>query len=98
MSCSAQMPVAVASEVREISGMWPWWTVIVPARASSRNARNSSAPVTSAPPDSDVSITTSSVKTCRKAAQSLVSRARKYRAFSCLIASVSSMVRECLLR
>ena len=38
-----------------------------------------------------MSTTTSSVNTARKPAQSLVSSVRKYRAFSCLIASMSSI-------
>jgi hypothetical protein len=37
-----------------------------------------------------ISITTSSVNTSRMASQSLVSIVRKYRALSCLIASMSS--------
>ena len=51
---------------------------------------NSSAPVTTPPPASVVSITTSSVNTWRIPSQSLVSMVRKYRAFSCRIASMSS--------
>ena len=51
---------------------------------------NSSAPVTTPPPDSVVSITTPSVNTWRIPSQSLVSMVRKYRALSCLMASRSS--------
>ena len=50
---------------------------------------NSVAPETTEPPASLVSITTSSQKTSRIAAQSLVSMVRKYRAFNCFMASIS---------
>ena len=86
----AQIPVAVVDEVSSISGMCPWWTVTTSPSVARRNAMKSSAPAMTVPPDAVVSTTTSSAYTCRVSSQSLVSVVRKYRAFNCLIASMSS--------
>src|SRR2546423_1196012 len=90
MSSIDQIPDAVVADVSEISGMWPWCTVTTSRSVGSKNSMNASAPVITFPPASVVSITTSSAKTWRIPPQSFVSIVRKYRAFSCLIASRSS--------
>ena len=62
MSSMAQMPDASVSEVRSISGVWHWWTVTTSPIAAMRKVKNSSAPMITLPPESVVSMVTSSVK------------------------------------